>query len=91
LKQLADEELFAMSDTDFDVAYTLSPIEPIPTGWNTKVENPGDRKLTPKERQYNTELARHQGGQPTYPTSSLVAPTAAIDYVYSAKRKRRSK
>lgn len=81
----------AMLDGDFDVAYRLSPIEPVPTGWNTKVENPGDRKLTKKEKKYNIELARHQGGQPTYVTVSQVARTSCVDNVYSSRKKRRNK
>lgn len=72
----------ALSDTDFDVAHTLSPLEPVPTGWDTKVENPGDRKLTPEEKQYNTELARHQGGAPSYATVAQVARTSSVDNVY---------
>lgn len=73
----------AMVGYDYD--YRLTALQPLPTGWNTEVDNPGDRELTPIERQYNTENARHQGGQPTYPTVALVAPTASINYVYSMK------
>lgn len=58
-------------------------LDPVPTGWNTKVENPGDKKLTKKEREYNTELARHQGGAPSYVNVAQVARTDSVPYVYS--------
>jgi hypothetical protein len=80
--KIPPEAIIAMSDQDFDVAHTLSPLEPIPTGWDTKVENPGDRKLTPEEKQYNTELARHQGGAPSYATVAQIARTTSVDNVY---------
>lgn len=62
-------------------------IEPVPTGWNTKVENPGDKKLTKRERRFNTDLALRQGGKPEYVTVALVAPTASLSTVYSGKEK----
>jgi hypothetical protein len=83
------KNLIAMSDMDFDVSYRLTPLEPLPTGWNTEVENPGDRKLTPEERRYNTELARHQGGEPSYATVATVARTWSVPYVYSSKNNKR--
>jgi len=49
-----------------DYTTILNMMQPLPTGWNTEVENPGDRDLTPDERAYNTELARRQGGAPSY-------------------------
>jgi hypothetical protein len=75
--------LIATGSYDFDLSYTLSPLEPIPTGWNTEVENPGDKKLTKEERRFNTDLALRQG-KPEYVTVSQGADiNVSPDNIYS--------
>lgn len=59
----------------------IGALEPVPTGWNTKVDNPGDKKLTKEERRFNTDLALRQG-KPEYATTSQVARTTSVDNVY---------
>lgn len=60
----------------------LGVLEPVPTGWNTKVDNPGDKKMTKEEEKFNIQIAKNVGAKPEYATTSQVARTTMIDNVY---------
>lgn len=62
----------------------LSTLEPVPTGWNTKVDNPGDKKLDKEAKKLNIEIARRQGPDKVYVQTHQVADTTShVDGIYS--------
>lgn len=77
------------TDGDTTDTFTWGVLQPLPTGWNTQVENPGDRELTPEERAFNTELSRRQGPEKTYVEVSQGADiNISPPLIYSSKRKK---
>lgn len=74
-------------DGDTTNTATWGVIQPLPTGWNTKVENPGDVKLTKEEQKFNTELARRQGPEKAYVEVSQGADiNISPPLIYSSNR-----
>jgi hypothetical protein len=78
------------SPQEYDLTSVLNVISPVPTlqDKTTKVENPGDRKMTKKEKEFNMEIARHQGGAPSYAEVSKGADiNISPEWIYSQGEK----
>lgn len=78
-------------DGDTTDTFTWGILQPLPTGWNTAVENPGDRDLTPEERAFNTEISRRQGPEKTYVEVSQGADINISPSLIYSNAKRRTK